>query len=106
MRAKPAESMMLISQWAFRAYPVTLRHSAGPSMATGSTRSHPSGHVAILEQNEREEERCSTIQYAITECWQNVGEPRDDRPGGNGGAGVEELQGREGPGEQSGHKTY
>ena len=64
-----------------------------------------SGQVAILEQEEREQQRCSTVQHAIAQCRKNVADPGDHRPGRDRRAGVEELQRRQDPGEQPGHEA-
>ena len=64
---------------------------------SGPAHARRSGQVAILEQEEREQQRCSTVQHAIAQCRNDVPHPGDHRPGRDRRAGVEELQRRAGP---------
>ena len=80
----------------------TARPASDPSppASAGDDRPGRSGQVAVLEQEEREQQRRSTVQHAIAECRQDVPDPGDHRAGRDRRAGVEELERGERPGEQ------
>jgi len=54
---------------------------AEPSQAIAPEVQLSSSQVAILEQEERKQERCSTVQHAIAECRQYVAGPGNERTG-------------------------
>ena len=62
------------------------------SSPVARNRTDSSGQVAILEQEEGEQNGCSTVQHAIAERRQNVSAPRDHRPGRDRRARVEEFE--------------
>ena len=56
-------------------------------------------------KQEREQQRCSTVQHTITECWKYVANPRNYGPGRDRRARVEELERGQNPCEQARHEA-